>query len=352
MDPSSRWLTWRTWLAPRVAGFVLAGSLALAAWSAGAGLDRLGIEVVEALVIALIAGMVVRLRWRPPARFEPGLAFASKGLLEIAIVLLGATLSFTDLGSAGFKLIGYVLVTIGLVLLLGLAIGRRLGLGSRLSGLVAVGNAICGNSAIAAVAPVLRATRQEIASAVALTAVLSVGVVLVLPFSAPLFGLSDAEYGVLAGLVVYAVPQVVAASFAVSTESGEIGSLVKLLRVLAIGPVVAGAAFLVARSVAAGPGGPGDSPTRRMSLRTAVPWFVAGFLLLAVLRTTGLIPGGLGDGIRELSRAMTIVAMAALGLSVDLASVRKSGRAVATLVLALTAVSIALGLVLVTVFGV
>ena len=349
MDPSSKWLGWA---APRAAGFGLAATLALAAWVTGEALDRLGIEIVEALVIALIAGMLIRLAWRPTARFDPGLAFASKGLLEIAIVLLGATLSFTDLGSAGFKLIGYVLLTIGLVLLLGMVIGRRLGLGSRLSGLVAVGNAICGNSAIAAVAPVLRATRQEIASAIALTAVLSVGVVLILPFSAPLFGLTDAEYGVLAGLVVYAVPQVVAASFAVSTESGEIGSLVKLLRVLAIGPVVAGAALIVARSASAASDEVGNAPAGRMRLKTAVPWFVAGFLLLAVLRTIGLIPDNLGGVIREVSRAMTIVAMAALGLTVDLAGVRKSGRAVATLVLALTVLSIGLGLVLVTVFGV
>ena len=349
MDLSSKS---QAWLAPRIAGLALAVALALAAWFVGEGLDRLGIGVVEALVIALIAGMLIRLRWRPTSRFEPGLGFASKGLLEIAIVLLGATLSFSDLGAAGFKLIGYVLLTIGAVLLLGMVIGHRLGLNGRLSGLVAVGNAICGNSAIAAVAPVLRATRQEIASAIALTAVLSVGVVLLLPLSAPLFGLTDAEYGVLAGLVVYAVPQVVAASFAVSTESGEIGSLVKLLRVLAIAPVVAGAAFLVARSVAASAPEDGERASARLRLKTAVPWFVAGFLVLAILRTTGLIPDGTGGAIREVSRAMTIVAMAALGLSVDLSSVRKSGRPVATLVLVLTALSVGLGLVLVTVFGV
>lgn len=349
MDRSSEWFGWAR---PRVAGFALAGGLALAAWLAREGLDRLGVTIVEALVIALIAGMLIRLLWRPPGRFDAGLGFASKGLLEIAIVLLGATLSFSDLGSAGIKLIGYVLLTIGLVLAAGMVIGRRLGLGGRLSGLVAVGNAICGNSAIAAVGPVLRATRQEIASAIGLTAVLSVGVVLILPISAPVFGLSDAEYGVLAGLVVYAVPQVVAASFAVSTESGEIGSLVKLLRVLAIGPVVAGAAFLVARSTLGTNGEADGLPAGRMRLRTAVPWFVAGFLLLAVLRTIGLIPDSLGGPIREISRVMTIVAMAALGLTVDLASVRKSGRAVATLVLALTVLSIGWGLILVTVFGV
>ncbi len=351
MNPPERWLAWSR---VRLPGLGLAVGLAALSWLAGAGLDAAGITVVEGLVIALIAGMVIRLRWRPPALYEPGLAFASKGLLELAIVLLGASLSFTDLGSAGLKLIGYVLLTVGLVLGLGIVLGERLGLGRRLSALVAVGNAICGNSAIAAIAPVLRATRQEIASAIALTAALSVGVVLLLPLTAPLFGLTNAQYGVLAGLTVYAVPQVVAASFAVSTESGDIGSLVKLLRVLMIGPVVAGAAWLIARSAMsqATQNRMGDQPAVRFRLANAVPWFVIGFLLFAVARTVGLIPEAIGNGVREVSRAMTIVAMAALGLTVDLSSVRRSGRAVATLVLLLTGLSVTLGLILIKVFGV
>lgn len=337
---------------PRLPGLAVAVVLAVVAWLIGRGLIAAGITAIEALVIALIGGMVVRLAWRPGAIFGPGLGFASKGLLEVAIVLLGASLSFTDLGAASLKLLVYAVVTIAAVLGAALVIGRRLGLGLRLSALVGVGNAICGNSAIAAIAPVLRATKQEIASAIALTAALSVGVVLLLPLTAPLFGLTDRQYGVLAGLTVYAVPQVVAASFAVSTESGDIGSLVKLLRVLAIGPVVAGAAWLMARDVTHPGPAQGEPPVSRLSLGRAVPWFVTGFLLLASLRTVDVIPASIGDGVREVSRVLTIVAMAALGLSVDLSSVRKSGRAVATLVLLLTALSIAVGLVLVLGFGV
>ncbi len=346
---------WLIWIRVRLPGLTLAVGLAGLAWLAGVALGAAGISVVEALVIALIAGMLIRLRWRPPAPFEPGLAYASKGLLELAIVLLGASLSFADLGSAGLKLIGYVILTVSVILGAGIVLGERLGLGRRLSSLVAVGNAICGNSAIAAIAPVLRATRQEIASAIALTAALSVAVVLLLPLTAPVFGLTDAEYGVLAGLTVYAVPQVVAASFAVSTESGDIGSLVKLLRVLAIGPVVAGAAWLIARSAvreSLARTMTDEQPPTGLRLRNAIPWFVSGFLILALLRTVGLIPAGAGEAIRESSRVMTIVAMAALGLTVDLSSVRRSGRAVATLVLLLTVLSVAMGLFLVKAFGV
>ncbi len=338
----------RAWLRTNGPGITVAAALALIAWLAQQGLEAVGIRVIEALVIALIAGMLIRLV-RPPAKsMSPGLAWSAKGLLEIAIVLLGASLSFGELGGAGFKLVVYALVTVAVILGLGLFIGRALGLGRRLSALVGVGNAICGNSAIAAVAPVLRASKQEIASSIALTAVLSVGVVLLLPLAAPVFSLSDAQYGALAGLVVYAVPQVVAASFAVSPESGEIGSLVKLVRVLAIGPVVVGTALLIARASRVD----GEPSAAGIGWRKAVPWFVIGFLVMATLRSAGILPEAWGDAIREASRVMTIIAMAALGLTVDLSSVRTSGRQVATLVLLLTTCSVALGLLLVTVFGV
>ena len=338
----------QSWSAVRAPGVAVAVGLAVAAWLAARILDALGVHVIEPLVLALIAGMLIRLAWRPPRRLAAGLSFASKGLLEFAIVLLGATLNFVDLGSAGLRLIVYAVIVVAVVLGAGILIGRRLGLSARLAALVGVGNAICGNSAIAAVAPIIRATSQEVAAAIALTAALSVGVVLLLPLAAPIFGLSNTQYGVLAGLNVYAVPQVVAASFAVSPQSGSIGSLVKLLRVLLLGPVVAGAALLMARRdrVAV------SAERKPVSLTTFVPWFVAGFLVLALLRTVGVLPSSLGDPLQQVSRLLTIVAMAALGLSVDLASVRKTGRGVALLVLTLTLLSLALGLVLVMVGGV
>jgi uncharacterized membrane protein YadS len=104
--------------------------------------------------------------------------------------------------------------------------------------LVACGNAICGNSAIAAVAPVIGATAREVASAIAFTAVLGVVVVLVLPLLIPALGLSATQYGVLAGLTVYAVPQVLAATAPLGSLSMQTGTPVKLVRVLMLGPLV------------------------------------------------------------------------------------------------------------------
>src|SRR6185503_5950264 len=115
---------------------------------------------------------------------------------------------------------------------------RVLGLPKRMAVLVACGNSICGNSAIAAVAPVIGARGEDVASSIAFTAILGVIVVLALPLLVPLLALTDTQYGILAGLSVYAVPQVLAATMPVGMVSVQIGTLVKLLRVLMLGPVV------------------------------------------------------------------------------------------------------------------
>ena len=122
-----------------------------------------------------------------------------------------------------------------------------LGLSTRLSILIACGNSICGNSAIAAVAPVIGADGDEIASSISFTAILGVMMVLGLPLLIPLLQLSATQYGILAGLTVYAVPQVLAATVPAGLVSTQIGTLVKLMRVLMLGPVVVGLSLLAPR---------------------------------------------------------------------------------------------------------
>lgn len=89
---------------------------------------------------------------------------------------------------------------------LGIWLGRKAGLTTNLAILVAVGNAICGDSAIAATAPVIKA-KEEVATALSLTAILGVGIVIALPAVKPLANLNYEQYGILAGLSVYAVPR-------------------------------------------------------------------------------------------------------------------------------------------------
>ena len=174
---------------------------------------------LEALVLAILIGTILRTLWNPPATMQPGIGFSAKMLLEIAVMLLGASIS----GQAVLQLGGWMLAGIVIVVTVAIAasfgIGRVLGLPRRMALLVAVGNSICGNSAIAAVAPVIGASSKDVASSIAFTAVLGVVVVISLPLSIAALHLSQGQYGVLAGLTVYAVPQVLAATIPVGVVS-------------------------------------------------------------------------------------------------------------------------------------
>lgn len=327
-------------------GIALAGRVTIFAFILGwIETQIFGYAVIEPLVLALLIGLVARSFWVPPQIFQPGIAFSGKQLLEFAIVLLGASLDFNTILDAGWTLLFAITVIVTFTLLVGTAIGRAAGLGTRLSVLVAVGNAICGNSAIAAVAPAIRATKQEIASAIALTAVFGIGVVLTLPLLKIALTMSDERYGVLAGMTVYAVPQVLAATIPVSAISGQFGSVVKLTRVLFLGPVVAIFAILF-RDRDSGAG------SSSLTLTKLFPWFIIGFVALMILRSVHVIPDAAGGVSKDVSKILTAVAMAGLGLSVDLRSVKATGPRVFAVVATLTVLLIASALVLITLLSI
>jgi uncharacterized integral membrane protein (TIGR00698 family) len=301
-----------------------------------------GHAIIEGLVVAILVGMIVRTLWTPPASMSAGVSFTAKQVLEVAIFLLGASVDLPLLLRAGPPLaIGIVLLVI-LGICGSYSIGRMMGLPHKLAVLVACGNSICGNSAIAAIAPVIGAKKEHVVSSIAFTAILGVVVVLGLPLLIHPLGLNNYQYGVLAGLTVYAVPQVLAAAFPVSVLSGQVGTLVKLVRVLMLGPVVIFFALTHPDEKH------GSSATAtRFQLTRFVPWFIIGFLLLAILRSTNAIPASWVAPTRAVSTWFTVGAMAALGLGVDLKAITKVGPRVITTVTGSLCVLIALSLTLI-----
>jgi uncharacterized integral membrane protein (TIGR00698 family) len=269
-----------------------------------------GRAYVEALVVAILLGVLIASMWRIPEQFAPGIDFSARQLLELAVCLIGVAIDTTLLRSAGPLLFGGVVAIVAVSLAATYLIGRAAGLHHRLAVLVAAGNSICGNSAIAAIAPVIGADPDDIASAISFTAVLGVVVVLTLPLLAHPAGLSAPQYGIVAGLTVYAVPQVLAATLPVSAAAGAMGTLVKLTRVLLLGPLVIGLGLFRHR--------------RATARGRLVPWFIAGFIAVAALRSLGVLSSGAIAAIRWTATALTIVAMAALGLGVDVRALRKS----------------------------
>jgi uncharacterized integral membrane protein (TIGR00698 family) len=236
--------------------------------------------------------------------------------------LLGATISFSAIAASGLSLIMAIVVTVAIILAASYGISRLLGLPVRLAILVACGNSICGNSAIAAIAPVIGANGDDIVSSISFTAILGVVMVLGLPLLVPLLALSPTQYGILAGLTVYAVPQVLAATVPVGLVSTQIGTLVKLVRVLTLGPIVVGFSVFgrALRNDAQAP-----VASNRFNPFQLVPWFIIGFLVLAGLRSFGILPDSAAAPVLRVASLLTVVSMAALGLGVDISILRRVG---------------------------
>jgi uncharacterized integral membrane protein (TIGR00698 family) len=327
-----------TVLMPGVALCVLISLVALGAQSLEA--RAFAHPYVEALVIAILIGAAVRTVWNPPERWWCGIAFGAKQLLEVAVMLLGASISFAAIAATGSLLMAAIAATVVVALAVSYGLSRMLGLSTRLSILIACGNSICGNSAIAAVAPVIGADGDDVASSISFTAILGVLMVLGLPLLIPILRLSATQYGILAGLTVYAVPQVLAATLPAGLASTQIGTLVKLVRVLMLGPVVVGLSILMSRKRA------GGLTIKTMSPFTLVPWFIIGFLVLAALRSLQLVPDGVVTPVTRIAVFLTVVSMAALGLGVDIRLLSNVGgkvtAAVTLSLLVLLAISIGL----------
>jgi uncharacterized integral membrane protein (TIGR00698 family) len=318
-------------------GLALCAAISAAAYAGDAlEVHLFGKAWLETLVLAILIGAVVRTAWTPPPIFTDGVKFSAKTLLEIAIVLLGLSVSYGALIAAGPALIGGIAAVVCAAIAISYGIGRGFGLSHKLAVLIACGNSICGNSAIAAAAPVIRADSHDIAASIAFTAVLGVVVVLALPFAGHVLHLSQLQYGVLAGLTVYAVPQVLAATAPMGAISVQIGALVKLGRVLMLGPVL----FLLA--LASG----GEASQDKVGWRQLAPPFILGFLAMIGVRATGWLPPSALEAAATAASVLTIMAMAALGVGVDARSVARAGARVTVVVvaslLALGAISLAL----------
>ena len=331
----------RAWRATKAIapGLALCGLVTLAAFALqGLETRLLGRAWLETLVLAILIGAAVRTAWPLGPRWNAGIDFGARLVLELAVALLGASVSLTMIAGAGLALFGAVACLVGLGIASSYGLGRLFGLPPRMATLIACGNSICGNSAIAAVAPVIGADGEDVTSAIAFTAILGVGVVLGLPPLDVALQMSPRGFGVFAGLTVYAVPQVLAATAPVSAVSVQVGALVKLARVLMLGPVVVTLALMAPKAVAC----PIRPPLHRLA-----PWFILAFLGLAAARSAGAIPTAWLAPIAHAAGALTSLSMAGLGLGVDARMIARAGPRVASVVVLSLAVlgALALGLI-------
>lgn len=259
------------------------------------------------LTIGIVLGMVLRLCLTLPERCAPGLAWTMHYLLRAGIILLGFRLMLPELLSVGASgLLLVVLATLS-TLVLGIGLGRLLGISPRLSVLLGCGTGVCGASAIVAVEGVVSARQEEIACAIALVTVFGLIAMFGYPAAAHALGLGTTGYAIWAGTSIHEVAQAVAAGFAYGDQAGATTTLYKLARVALLAPVCAGLAlWWQARREA----------KRDENVRSGppVPWFVMAFVLVVAGNSALSLPPAVLDLIHRTDGALLTAAMVATGL--------------------------------------
>ncbi len=307
-----------------IPGFLL--SLAIAALACFLE-SLLPIHLIGAAVIAMFLGMLINYFWTPTPLISRGLKFTSKKILKFAIILLGASLSIGTILQVGKISLTVMIFTLLTCFGGGYFIGKALGLNWKLSNLISAGTGICGGSAIAAIAPTIDAEDRDIAYAMSATFLFDIAMILLFPIMGQALGLNDMAYGLWAGTAVNDTSSVVAAGYAYSEAAGDFATMVKLTRTLSIIPTVIIFALINARlkKKAAEAAGKQDAIHSNIKIVSLFPWFIAGFLALAVINSLNIIPDAVSAASKDVSKFLMVAALSAIGLNTSFREMSKSG---------------------------
>lgn len=287
----------------------------------------LPIHLIGASVIALFIGMFINHFRKPSDTMIAGLKFTSKKVLKFAIILLGASLSIGTILEVGKISLTVMIFTLLTCFGGEYFIGKALGLNWKLSNLISAGTGICGGSAIAAIAPAIDAKDNDIAYAMSATFLFDMAMIVLFPIFGRAMGLSDMAYGLWAGTAVNDTSSVVAAGYAFSETAGDFATMVKLTRTLSIIPTVIIFALveLNIKKKEALALGTTSNERAQINFCTLFPWFILGFIALAIINSLGFIPVTISTAAKELSKLLMVCALAAIGLNTSFHDMKKSG---------------------------
>lgn len=279
-------------------------------------------ELLGASIIALFMGTIINSFFHP-TWIKPALKFTSKKILKAAIILLGASLSINTIMSVGKMTFFVMIFTFAMCFGGGYFIRKIYGLNWKLSNLISAGTGICGGSAVAAIAPVIDADDKDIAFAMSSTFLFDMVMVALYPLMGKALGMSDIAYGIWAGTSVNDTASVVASGYAFSEVAGDFATMVKLTRTIAIIPTVLVFAYIGTRMKQKELQEANNGT--KVNLMKIIPWFIGGFLVLAVLNSVGCIPVVISKIIKSTSKFLMVTALAAIGLGTSITDFKKAG---------------------------
>lgn len=297
--------------------------IALPAWFLG-----IVFPVIGGPVFGILLGILIAL-FRRPAVFSDGISFTAKKILQYSIILLGFEMNLFHVIRVGGQSLLVMLFTLTASFLTAYFIGKAMKVEGKTTTLIGVGTCICGGSAIAATAPVIRADEEDVAQAISTIFLFNIAAVFLFPPLGHLLGLTDTGFGMWAGTAINDTSSVVAAGASWSASAGNntaltFATIVKLTRTLMIVPITLVLAVYTTRKMVKSR--KVDSTTDpSYSIGRIFPWFVLGFVLTAIINTFLPLPERLPEMLVTAGKFMIVMAMTAIGLNTNLKKLLTNG---------------------------
>lgn len=305
-------------------GILLSFILAIPCWLLGKEFPMIG-----GPIFAIVLGVIIALFYKKRSKTSEGIGFVSKKVLQYAVIFLGFGLNITEVLNVGYTSLPIIISTIATSLIVAFVLYRFMKLESRSAVLIGVGSSICGGSAIAATAPVIKADTEQIAQAISVVFFFNVIAAFVFPSLGDYLHLTNQGFGLFAGTAVNDTSSVTAtAAIWDGAHPGahalEYATIVKLTRTLAIIPItlVLGAYEVYKAKKQKTEGG------EEVSVAKIFPRFILYFVIASLITTIALASGvdkTVFAPLKELSKFMIVMAMVAIGLNTDIVKLLKSG---------------------------
>lgn len=303
-----------------LSGWILMLVVALIATSLSKLVEVGGKHPIEAVVIAIILGILLRNLGLVPKICLPGIKSFEK-ILILGIVLIGASLNFKNFSSQGLYMLAIIVVTMAVSFFVIYFLGKVFKLPTALAVLLSVGTTICGGSAIAVTAPLIKAKEEETSYAIGTIALWGLIAIIFYPKIAQLLGVTDVNFGVFAGTAIHSTPQVVGAGFIFSDLAGKTATAVKLVRNCFMVPL----AFLIAVWYTRNILSSRKSEGTHINVAKAFPWFLFGYFIMAGMNTLGYFTAEGVKAFNSAGRFLILVGLAGIGLNTVFSSFKTVG---------------------------
>lgn len=274
-------------------------------------------SILGQLVIAIIVGMAWRAAFKVQDTWQVGIAFSSKKLLRLGIILLGMRLNLADIYHAGASVFLIAVINLLFALMVVYGLTKMLKVDQKLGILTACGTAICGAAAVVAIAPQIKANQKETAVGAAIVALLGTVFTLIYTVLYSILDLTPTEYGIFAGGTLHEIAHVIAAASAGGNEAIDIAIIVKLTRVALLVPVAIIIGIFYRRM--------DKSEEKKGFTLSIIPWFILGFLAMSAINSLGIIPANVAQAFVNIAYILIAMAMAGLGLNVEIKTFKELG---------------------------